>query len=60
MTGRVLLLSPAPGIGGGMERYVETVERAFATEGVEFQRLDLTGSGARPARLLVRVGPSYG
>jgi glycosyltransferase involved in cell wall biosynthesis len=53
MTGRVLLLSPSRGLGGGIERYVDTVEWAFAAEGVEFRRLDLSGSGARAqARLL--------
>ena len=53
MTGRVLLLSPSRGLGGGIERYVDTVESAFAAEGVEFRRLDLSGSGARAqARLL--------
>jgi phosphatidyl-myo-inositol dimannoside synthase len=55
MTGRVLLLSPSRGLGGGIERYVETVEWAFAAEGVECQRLDLRGSGARAhARLLAQ------
>ena len=55
MTGRVLLLSPSRGLGGGIERYVETVEWAFAAEGVECQRLDLSGSGARAhARLLAQ------
>ena len=55
MTGRVLLLSPSCGLGGGIERYVETVEWAFAAEGVECQRLDLSGSGARAhARLLAQ------
>jgi phosphatidyl-myo-inositol dimannoside synthase len=55
MTGRVLLLSPSRGLGGGIERYVETLESAFATEGVECQRLDLSGSGARAhARLLAQ------
>jgi phosphatidylinositol alpha-1,6-mannosyltransferase len=54
-TGRVLLLSPSQGLGGGIERYVETVEWAFAAEGVKCQRLDLNGSGARAhARLLVQ------
>ena len=61
MTGRVLLLSPSRGLGGGIERYVATVEWAFAAEGVECQRLDLTGPGARAhARLLPRAGPSCG
>ncbi len=55
MTGGVLLLSPSHGLGGGIERYVATVEWAFAAEGVECRRLDLGGSGARAhARLLAR------
>ena len=55
MTERVLLLSPSRGLGGGIERYVATVEWAFATEGVECRRLDLSGHGARAhARLLAR------
>jgi glycosyltransferase involved in cell wall biosynthesis len=53
MTGRVLLLSPSRGLGGGIERYVETLEWAFSAEGVTCQRLDLGGPGARDhARLL--------
>ena len=52
---RVLLLSPSRGLGGGIERYVATLEWAFAAEGVECQRLDLSGSGARAhARLLAQ------
>ena len=47
MTGRVLLLSPSCGLGGGIERYVETLEWAFAAEGIRCQRLDLSGSGLR-------------
>ena len=55
MTGRVLLLSPSRGLGGGIERYVATLEWAFAAEGVECRRLDLSGPGARAhARLLAR------
>ena len=55
MTGRVLLLSPSRGLGGGIERYVETLEWVFAAEGVECKRLDLTGHGLRAhARLLAR------
>jgi phosphatidyl-myo-inositol dimannoside synthase len=55
MTGRVLLLSPSRGLGGGIERYVATVEWAFAAEGVECRRVDLSKSGASAhARLLVR------
>ena len=56
MTGRVLLLSPSRGLGGGIERYVATVEWAFAAEGVECRRVDLSRSGASAqARLLVRA-----
>jgi phosphatidyl-myo-inositol dimannoside synthase len=55
VTGRALLLSPSRGLGGGIERYVATVESAFAAEGVECRRLDLNGSGARAqARLLAQ------
>ena len=55
MTGRVLLLSPSRGLGGGIERYVEALESAFAAEGVECQRLDLSEPGARAhARLLTQ------
>ena len=55
MTGRVLLLSPSRGLGGGIERYVATVEWAFAAEGIECRRLDLSGSGVRAhARLLAQ------
>jgi len=55
MTNRVLMLSPSQGPGGGIERYVETLEWAFAAEGVECQRLDLRGSGVLAhARLLAR------
>jgi phosphatidylinositol alpha-1,6-mannosyltransferase len=44
---RVLLLSPSRGLGGGIERYVRTLEWAFAAENVTCQRLDLSGSGNR-------------
>jgi phosphatidyl-myo-inositol dimannoside synthase len=55
VTGRVLLLSPSRGLGGGIERYVDTIEWAFAAEGIECRRLDLSGSGVGAhARLLVR------
>ena len=56
MTGRVLLLSPSQGLGGGIERYVETVEWAFTAEGVEYRRLDLSGPGARAHTRLLAQG----
>ncbi|HEX3921229.1 MAG TPA: glycosyltransferase family 4 protein [Streptosporangiaceae bacterium] len=56
MTGRVLLLSPSHGLGGGIERYLETVESALAVSDAEYCRLDLNGSGARAqARLLAQA-----
>jgi hypothetical protein len=41
MKGRVLLLSPCRGLGGGIERYIETLEWAFAT--FRGERRDGTG-----------------
>jgi len=41
MTGRALLLSPSCGLGGGIERYVETLQWAFSAQGVEHSRVDL-------------------
>lgn len=56
MTGRVLLLSPSRGLGGGIERYVAALEWAFAAEDVQTQRLDLSAPGARAhARLLAQA-----
>jgi phosphatidyl-myo-inositol dimannoside synthase len=54
--GRVLLLSPSGGLGGGIERYVATLEWAFAAEGIPCQRLDLDRPGAAAhLRLLARA-----
>ena len=54
--GRVILLSPSGGLGGGIERYVATLEWAFAAEGIECQRVDLDRPGPwAHARLLVRA-----
>lgn len=51
--GRVLLLTPSRGLGGGIERYAETLQSAFVTQGIECHRIDLQGSGiAAHARLL--------
>jgi hypothetical protein len=38
---RVLLLTPSRGLGGGVERYAQTLESAFAKQGVEYTRVDL-------------------
>lgn len=43
--GPVLLLAPSRGLGGGIERYVQTVQSALADLGVACQRLDLARPG---------------
>lgn len=43
---RVLLLAPSRGLGGGIERFVETLEWAFTEQGVEYRRVDLQHAGA--------------
>ncbi|HEY6786864.1 MAG TPA: hypothetical protein VI365_06095, partial [Trebonia sp.] len=53
MTSPVLLLSPSRGLGGGIERYVATVESAFADHCISYQRLDLTRSGPAGHRALL-------
>jgi phosphatidylinositol alpha-1,6-mannosyltransferase len=47
MIGRVLLLTPSCGRGGGIERYVETLEWAFAAQGIACVRVNLSRAGAR-------------
>jgi phosphatidylinositol alpha-1,6-mannosyltransferase len=46
-TGHVLLLTPSRGLGGGIERYADTLEWAFAAESIACRRLDLVQAGAR-------------
>jgi phosphatidyl-myo-inositol dimannoside synthase len=43
--GPVLLLAPSRGLGGGIERYVQTVQAAFDDQGVACQRLDQARPG---------------
>lgn len=45
MADRALLLTPSRGLGGGIERYVETLEWALAEEGVGYRRIDLRRPG---------------
>lgn len=59
MIGRALLLSPSRGLGGGIERYVETLQWAFAAQGVEHSRVDLYHAGhqvrvSAHARMLIQ------
>jgi len=50
----VLMLAPSGGLGGGIERYLEALERAFAALGASYQRVNLSRPGAPAhARLLV-------
>jgi phosphatidylinositol alpha-1,6-mannosyltransferase len=55
MSDRALLLTPSRGLGGGIERYVETVEAAFALEGVDYGRIDQAGPGPSAHRDLFRA-----
>jgi phosphatidylinositol alpha-1,6-mannosyltransferase len=56
VTSRALLLAMSRGLGGGIERYVETLEWAFDHEGVDYQRVDLCSSGfLAQARMLVEA-----
>jgi len=54
MTATALLLTPSRGRGGGIERYVETIEWALAAQGVDSCRIDLAGSGVGAHTQLVR------
>jgi len=54
MTGTVLLLTPSRGRGGGIERYVETVEWALGDQGMDCCRIDLEGPGVAAHRSLLR------
>lgn len=51
--GPVLLLAPSGGLGGGIERYVETVQSAFRDRGVACQRLDQPRPGPAGYRALL-------
>jgi phosphatidylinositol alpha-1,6-mannosyltransferase len=52
-TGQVLLLAPSRGLGGGIERYAQTVQSAFDGAGVACRRLDLATPGPRGHRALL-------
>jgi glycosyltransferase involved in cell wall biosynthesis len=57
-TRQALLLAPSRGLGGGIERYVQTVQSAFAEAGVDSRRLDLTRPGPAGHRALLAAGTS--
>jgi phosphatidyl-myo-inositol dimannoside synthase len=61
---RVLLLAPSRGLGGGIERYISTLEWAFADQKIVSQRIDLGRPGLRAhlkmladGRALLRASP---
>lgn len=55
--GRALLLAPSRGLGGGIERYLQTVKSAFDDAGVASRRLDLSRPGPAGHReLLAEAG----
>ncbi|SBW22317.1 hypothetical protein FDG2_2457 [Candidatus Protofrankia californiensis] len=47
-TGDVLLLAPSLGLGGGIERYLATLEQALDGSGAQVRRVDLLSPGRRP------------
>ncbi|NDL57651.1 glycosyltransferase family 4 protein [Phytoactinopolyspora mesophila] len=54
MSGTVLLLAPSRGLGGGIERYVSTVEAAFQQRDVRYHRLDLV-SADQPLSVIAKL-----
>jgi hypothetical protein len=57
-TERALLLAPSRGLGGGIERYLQTVESAFGDAGVASRRFDLSRSGPAGHRELLAEAAS--
>jgi glycosyltransferase involved in cell wall biosynthesis len=53
VAGRALLLTPSSGLGGGIERYAETLQWAFAEQHVECDRVSLRRPGAAAHARLV-------
>jgi hypothetical protein len=55
---RALLLAPSRGLGGGIERYLQTVESAFDDAGVASRRVDLSRPGPAGHRALLAEATS--
>ena len=53
---RVLLLAPSRGLGGGIERYLETLQWAIVAQGASCQRIDLSGAGIRAHAIMLARG----
>jgi phosphatidyl-myo-inositol dimannoside synthase len=56
--GRVLLLAPSRGLGGGIERYLETLEWAIVKNGAACGRVDLPHTGIRGHMAMLADGRS--
>ena len=59
MTNQVLLLAPSRGLGGGIERYVETLECVFADERITYHRIDLGRAGISGHARMLTEASSY-
>jgi phosphatidylinositol alpha-1,6-mannosyltransferase len=59
LTGRALLLTPSRGLGGGIERYAQTLEWAFTAQDIEYRRVDLRGTGPAAHARLLSEGRGY-
>src|SRR5579863_7238920 len=55
---RALLLAPSRGLGGGIERYLQTVASAFDDAGVASRRVDLSRPGPAGHRALLAEATS--
>ena len=55
---RALLLAPSRGLGGGIERYLQTVESAFGDARVASRRVDLSRPGLAGHRVLLTEATS--
>src|SRR5580658_1338397 len=53
MSDRAVLMTPSRGLGGGIERYVETLEAAFVHEGVDYDRIDQRHPGVAAHRQML-------
>lgn len=53
MSDYAILMSPSRALGGGIERYIETLEAAFSHQGVECSRIDLSRPGVSAHRQML-------
>jgi phosphatidylinositol alpha-1,6-mannosyltransferase len=53
---QVLLLAPSRGLGGGIERYLETLEWALKARGASCQRVNLDRAGLRGQKAMLAAG----